>query len=185
MGAQDETDQAILLLAYLREQLHFGNNGQTPSEWTDVKFYDLTSNYEKPGEIYNVDWSNKPGIFYGWTASDLAASVPAVAAMIYEIYGARTITKQVDEMLKFHQDPVWGYVYGLATEYQGPADLPIYGHGGTTYGAESQNGYIPDFEASVVVAANIGTGTRAQTEYVFCLAFKTAGNIILHPENDP
>ena len=34
----------------------------------------------------------------GWGASDLAASVPVVAELFYEIYGAQTVTKQVDEM---------------------------------------------------------------------------------------
>ena len=41
--APEETDQAYFLPKHLKSQLHFGNNGQTVSEWSAVKFYDLTA----------------------------------------------------------------------------------------------------------------------------------------------
>ncbi|CAH0366129.1 unnamed protein product [Pelagomonas calceolata] len=165
----EETDQAYYLPSHLKSQLHFGQNGQTASEWTDVKFYDRTAG--KAGEVRHDEWSEKPGIFIGWGASDLAASVPVVAELFYEIYGAQTVTKQVDEMLKFHHDPVWGYEYGLATMSAGVPGIPMYGHGGDTYGAESQAHYSPVLKASVVVASNVEIPHESQTKYVNCMAW--------------
>ena len=149
-----------------------------------------------PWELNNMDWSEKPGIFLGWGASDLAASVPAVADLIYEIYGARTVTKQVDEMIKFHHDDPtcnekW-CTYGLATENHGssePGPTYMYGHGGNTYGAQSQADYIPELGASLVVAANNELrgpeGYAApQVGYVFCMATLAAYNA-LHNEDIP
>ena len=167
----DETDQAYYLPAHLKGQLHFGQNGQLASEWSDVKFYDLTAGAEA-----GMDWSDKPGIFLGWGASDLAASVPAVADIVYEIYGAQTVTKQVDEMLTFHHDLAWGYEYGLATMDQRPLGktIPTYGHGGDTYGAQSMAYYSPLLKASVAVASNVEIekpSSSPQVAYVNCLAW--------------
>ena len=118
-----------------------------------------------------MDWSDKPGIFLGFGASDLAASVPAVADLIYEIYGARTITKQVDEMLTFHHEPLYDYTYGLATMKGGWPGFTLYGHGGDTYGAESEAQYAPLLKASVVVASNVEIDHSPQTAYVRCMAW--------------
>ena len=168
--APEETDQAYYLPSHLKSQLHFGNNGQTVSEWSDVKFYDLTAD-AGTGQIRHMDWSDKPGIFLGFGASDLAASVPAVADLVYAIYGAQTVTKQVDEMLTFHHEPLYGYTYGLATMSAGYPGFPIYGHGGDTYGAESEAHYSPLLKSSVVVASNVEIPDAEQTAYVRCMAW--------------
>ena len=65
----------------------------------------------------------------------------------------------------------------------------MYGHGGDTYGAQSQADYIPELGASLVVAANSELkgpeGYAApQTGYVFCLATIAAYNA-LHGEDIP
>ena len=93
-------------------------------------------------------------------------------------------------MIKFHHDPVWGYTYGLATMSHGspePGPMYLYGHGGNTYGAQSQADYIPELGASLVVAANNelrGTPDveAPQVGYVFCMATLAAYNA-LHDED--
>ena len=65
----------------------------------------------------------------------------------------------------------------------------LYGHGGNTYGAQSQADYIPELGASLVVAANNelrGTPDveAPQVGYVFCLATIAAYNA-LHSEDIP
>ena len=105
------------------------------------------------------------------TPGALLLSAPAVADLVYEIYGARSITKQVDEMLQFHHDPVWGYEYGLATMNSGYPGLPVYGHGGNTYGAQSEAHYSPVLKASFVVASNVELPYPSpQVSYVNCMA---------------
>ena len=97
--------------------------------------------------------------------------MPAVAELFYEIYGAQTVTKQVDEMVKFHYDPAVKEPYGLATESVGSPDVPIYGHGGNTYGAQSEAHYSPALEASFVVASNVEFPYPSpQVSYVTCMA---------------
>ena len=88
-------------------------------------------------------------------------------------------------MIKFHHDPVNGYTYGLATESHGDG---VYGHGGNTYGAQSQADYFESLGASIAVAANnelwAPHWAAPQVGYVMCLAFIATSNA-LHDENLP
>ena len=93
-------------------------------------------------------------------------------------------------MIKFPEDPTcdarW-CKYGLATENAGSPEVPYYGHGGNTYGAQSAAYYFPDLGASLVVAANNELKgpeyhEDIQVSYVYCLAIFAAYNV-LHGEN--
>ena len=49
--------------------------------------------------------------------------------------------------------------------------MPIYGHGGNTYGAQSEAHYSPALEASFVVASNVEFPYPSpQVSYVTCMA---------------
>ena len=83
----------------------------------------------------------------------------------------------------------WLDLRAIATESRGSPELPYYGHGGNTYGAQSDAFYFPTLGASLVVAANNelsgpeGRG-NPQVSYVWCLAMFAAINA-LHGDNNP
>ena len=80
----------IVLPASVRASLPsvtFAVNG-TPADYTHVHGYDRTTyNGQNPKEP--IDVSAISGVFAGWTASDLVATVSDAARLTHDIYGPR------------------------------------------------------------------------------------------------
>lgn len=190
----DAYDQADLLspLPPSRRAQYAGlrfSDGRSPAAEGAVAGYDRT-NYNganasaRPG----FDVSSVPGVFGGWTASNLVGSPAVVARLAYDIFGAKgprvLPAAQVAEMLP--QEPPAGRgrfdsFYGLATfnlsimGMTGQSALSpfarAYGHLGATYGYDSVVGYFPGIDTAIAIASNIETDSQDQPSDTMCFAY--------------
>ena len=150
-----------------------------PSQWTPVHGYDRTSYNGRNSTIRpgHTDVWKTTGVYGGWTASDVTASVADVARLGYDIFG-----KQGPRMLSAASvhtmvptSPFYGFATFNLSRGWGPSYASglntAYGHLGATYGYQSIVAYFPAADISVSVASNIETDTQVQPTDVLCLAY--------------
>lgn len=181
----DEFDQghaAFDALPMARRKLYadmrYASHGP-PSRWTDVHGYDRTS-YDgrnastRPG---HTDVWRTAGVYGGWTASDVTASVVDIARLGYDLFG-RQGPRMLSRSSVTTMIPT-GSFYGFATfnlsRGWGPSRTSpfntAYGHLGATYGYQSIVIYFPAADLSIAVASNIETDSQVQPSDVVCIAY--------------
>jgi CubicO group peptidase (beta-lactamase class C family) len=161
----------------LYKAMEFAVHG-APSGWTSVHGFDRTSyNGQNASARPGKDVWNVKGVYGGWTASDITASVADTARLGYDIFGqkgARLLQpSSVQTMI-----PTGGF-YGFATfnlshGWGQPSGSPYntaYGHLGATYGYQSIVAYFPALDVSISVASNIETDEQAQPSDTLCIAY--------------
>lgn len=169
--------QIDLLPASVRKSLPsvtFAVNG-TPADYTPVHGYDRTTyNGQNPKEP--IDVSAISGVFAGWTASDLVATVSDAARLTHDIYGPspKIIPAELVRTMVPKGNESW---YGFATfnltlrtGVKAPEGV-AYGHLGSTYGYQSVVSFFPHYNFSLAVATNIETDYQTQPAEGLCKAF--------------
>jgi len=158
-----------------------------PSQWTSVKGYDRTSyNGHNASSLPGTSVYDVKGVYGGWTASDITASVGDVARLAYDIFGAtgpRVLKpSSVQTMVPrnigrsfpygfatFNLSRSWGVSAGGGKDYN-----EAYGHLGATYGYQSIVIYFPAADLALSVASNIETDNQVQPSDAACVAYNTA-----------
>jgi CubicO group peptidase (beta-lactamase class C family) len=165
------------------------SDGRSPAAEGAVTGYDRTDyNGANASARPGFDVSAVPGVFGGWTASNLVGSPAVVARLAYDIFGSKgprvLPTAQVAEMVP-REPPAGrghsGSFYGLATfnltimGVTGQSALSpfarAYGHLGATYGYDSIVSYFPGIDAAIAVASNIETDSQDQPSDAMCFAY--------------
>ncbi len=148
-----------------------------PSTFSDVRGYDRTSYNDNTGSI---DVTDTMGVFAGWTASDMSASVSDVAELAWYVYGLGE--GFINETSKAALVPAEDAHYGLATfdmtfttGIQGPEGRS-WGHKGATYGFDSALTWHPVIKTAIAAATSIETDHQAQPADVVCNVFNTLYN---------
>uniref|UniRef100_A0A7S0EMW5 Beta-lactamase-related domain-containing protein n=1 Tax=Phaeocystis antarctica TaxID=33657 RepID=A0A7S0EMW5_9EUKA len=169
----------------LYRQLTFAVHG-APANQTNVHGYDRTSyNGGDPAARPGRDVWKVSGVYGGWTASDVTASVADIARFGYDLYGTRPpqllsaasraimVPPEVPQgSLRF---PYGFAAFNLSGMISGrPSDGPYrtaYGHLGATYGYQSILAYYPGADVAISVASNIEQDTQVQPSDTLCSAY--------------
>ena len=171
----------------LYDHVRLGVHG-APSALTSIHGYDRTSyNGANASRLPGTDVFKVKGVYAGWTASDVTASVADVARLAYDIFGAkgpRILTPSSVATMVPHNS-AHSFPYGFATfnlsrgwgvsAGKRPNYNTAYGHLGATYGYQSIALYFPAADLSLAVASNIETDDQVQPSDVACLAY----NVVL------
>lgn len=192
----NDLDQSAFLPAALAADLRFANGGEPPSAYTPVAGYDRTSYNVPKGTHNDADDASVPGVFAGWTASDVVGTPSTIARLAWQVYGLAAVAPReyVDMMVPSSggPDPTSVYeIYGLATHNLGHdvgqpnSDWGVaYGHLGATYGYQSIVAYFPKLNASIAVATNIETDYQQQPADALCLSYNKAVDVLLDIEHE-
>ena len=114
-------DQGHFLPDELRKRLRFANDGRPPSAYSPVHGIDRTSYNVPKGAKNDNDDSSVPGVFSGWTASDVVGPPSAIADLAFQVYAAHAVApaayvgamNQVIPRLPSRSDPDGGRIVGL------------------------------------------------------------------------
>lgn len=180
-----EFDQAEFLPHDLKAQLRFAKFG-APKNYTHVHGYDRTSYNTANGTHADHDNWEVDGVFSGWSASDLVATAPAVARLVWEIYGPPSSVAPPDFVKQMF--PTGMNFYGLATmnmgHWTGQSGKygEAFGHLGATYGYQSTVAYFPTLQVALTIATNIETDFQAQPAEALCFAYNAAASEMLGKE---
>ena len=182
-------DQAAFLPAALRTSLKFANDGRPPSAYSPVHGIDRTTYNVPKGERNDRDDAAVPGVFSGWTASDVVGPPSAIAELAYAVYGAHAVAPKayVDMMVPSDGEGGNDYeIYGLATHNLGSrtghpdSDWGVaYGHLGATYGYQSIVAFFPKLNATIAVATSMETDNQQQPADALCLSYNKAIDVLL------
>ena len=144
--------------------------------------YDRTSyNGHDPSARPGVPVGDVAGVFSGFTASDLTASVGDVARLGYDLFGKAAPHLAPPDLVAAHMVPGPYIHYAFATfnltthglsgaDEEGPY-YHAYGHLGATYGYDSLLAYFPGADVSLAVASDIETDTQVQPADTMCFAY--------------
>ena len=183
--AWDALDQAKVFseLPAARRALYktvtFAQHG-SPASVGAVAGYDRTSyNGHDPSARPGVPVGDVAGVFSGFTASDLTASVGDVARLGYDLFGKAAPHLAPPDLVAAHMVP-GPYIhyafatFNLTTHGLSGADRPYYhtyGHLGATYGYDSLLAYFPGADVALAVASDIETDTQVQPADTMCFAY--------------
>jgi len=171
----------------LYRQLAFAVHG-APANHTNVHGYDRTSyNGGDPAARPGHDVWRVSGVYGGWTASDVTASVADIARFGYDLYGARPpqllsaasratmVPPEVPPGGGKYHFPYGFAAFNLSGMISGrPSTGPYrtsYGHLGATYGYQSILAYYPGADVAISVASNIEQDEQAQPSDTLCSAY--------------
>lgn len=196
-AAWDDFQQATLFdrLPADRKALYhdttFASHG-APAKWTTVHGYDRTSyNGADPTKLPGTDVWNVAGVYGGWTASDLTASVADVARLGYDIHSTSSGTKLISKGSQRLMVPSSREIYGFATfnlEHVGitghgkrwPDEYDqAYGHLGATYGYDSLLAYFPAIDVAISIGTSIETDDQSAPSDAMCLAYNAVLAVVL------
>ena len=185
--AWDALDQAKVFseLPAARRALYktvtFAQHG-SPASVGAVAGYDRTSyNGHDPSARPGVPVGDVAGVFSGFTASDLTASVGDVARLGYDLFGKAAPHLAPPDLVAAHMVPGPYIHYAFATfnltthglsgaDEDGPY-YHSYGHLGATYGYDSLLAYFPGADVALAVASDIETDTQVQPADTMCFAY--------------
>lgn len=179
----EDFDQGSFLPEGLRGHLKFALGG-APRDHGLVQAYDRTEYNMPDGAAKNADVSGVKGVFSGWTASNLIASAPHMAELVWAIYGPEPSIAPLEYAKLMHKPSLF---YGVATfnldTITGQASASkygiAYGHHGATYGYQSISLFLPGFNWSLVVATNVETQQQMQPSDAACLAYGAATGLVV------
>ena len=162
------------------ENVKFAVHG-SPASHHAVPGYDRTSyNGGNASARPGIPVAAVAGVFSGWTASDLIASVADIARLGYDLFGTNSSTPLLSVASVTTMIPTTGW-YGFATfnltihGLTGHASAygRSYGHLGATYGYDSILAYFPALDLSIAVASSLETDSQAQPSDVICSVYNT------------
>ena len=182
-------DQGHFLPDELRTRLRFANDGRPPSAYSPVHGIDRTSYNVPKGAKNDNDDSSVPGVFSGWTASDVVGPPSAIADLAFQVYAAHAVAPAayVAKMVPSDGGDGTPYeIYGLATHNLGSrtgqdksAWGVAYGHLGATYDYQSIVAYFPKLGATIAVATALETDDQQQPADALCLSYNKAIDVLL------
>jgi len=184
-SSPEALDQNAFLPKDVATRISWANDGRPPSAYADVHGHDRTSYNQRAGRAGDHDDYDVPGVFAGWTASDIVADASAVADLAWNIYGTKTVTPNSDLMIPSNGGLGKDYeIYGLAT-FNLAGDTgqtgkwgDAYGHLGATYGYQSVVAYFPHLNASMAIATSLETDTQQHPSDALCLAYNKAVDVL-------
>ena len=184
-SSPEALDQNAFLPKDVATRISWANDGRPPSAYADVHGHDRTSYNQRAGRAGDHDDYDVPGVFAGWTASDIVADASAVADLAWNIYGTKTVTPNSDLMIPSNGGLGKDYeIYGLAT-FNLAGDTgqtgkwgDAYGHLGATYGYQSVVSYFPHLNASMAIATSLETDTQQHPSDALCLAYNKAVDVL-------
>jgi len=168
----------------LYSELVFGVHG-APSDHTSVHGFDRTSYNGANGTAPGHDVWHVAGVYGGWTASDVTASVADVARFGYDLYGStgpQLLSNASRAVMVPAYNPHSHFPYGFATfnltemasgRSSGGPYRKAYGHLGATYGYQSVVAYYPGADVAISVASNLETDNQAQPTDTLCATYST------------
>jgi len=188
--------EAASTVGYKYRSVAFGAHGTPWSHGAVYGFDRSSANGNNPRSVPGFDVTSVAGVFGGWTASDMVATVADVAELTHEIFGpAKRLLSQasVDLMTTFPvpqpgaPEPLsYGFAaFDLAArtgQEFSPWGVAV-GHMGATYGYQSVAIYSLPMNFSIAVASNIETDMQVQPNEALCLVFNAVKNMLLGEED--